>query len=136
MLEKAVSNTDCCGRLLRHLWAELYPQRPGLELVNEEIGRAGYATVATYPADAKYVDRFLVAERYARDTNLGLWAACPTEGQPPAPEGNCEPSYPTICIPLPRPDLDCPDIPRRNFSVLPPDEHGFYGDHDGIGCGS
>jgi len=25
-------------------------------------------------------------------------------------------------------------IPYRNFNVLPPDPHGFDGDHDGIGC--
>src|SRR3972149_871567 len=34
MLEKDVSNTDMYGRLLRYLWADLDPNRPGLELVN------------------------------------------------------------------------------------------------------
>jgi hypothetical protein len=48
--------------------------------------------------------------------------------------GNCDPSYPTVCIPPPPPDLDCGDIPYRNFTVLPPDPHGFDGDHDGVGC--
>jgi predicted nucleic acid-binding Zn ribbon protein len=46
----------------------------------------------------------------------------------------CDPSYPTVCIPPPPPDLDCKDIPYRNFVVLPPDPHHFDGDHDGIGC--
>ena len=46
----------------------------------------------------------------------------------------CDPSYPTVCIPPPPPDLDCSDIPYRNFVVLPPDPHGFDRDHDGIGC--
>lgn len=50
----------------------------------------------------------------------------------------CDPSYPSVCIaPLP-PDLDCSDIPYRNFPVRPPDPHHFDGgrDHtpDGIGC--
>lgn len=47
---------------------------------------------------------------------------------------NCDPSYPTVCIPPPPPDLDCGDIPYRRFTVLPPDPHNFDGDHDGIGC--
>jgi predicted nucleic acid-binding Zn ribbon protein len=46
----------------------------------------------------------------------------------------CDPSYPTVCIPPPPPDLDCKDIQYRNFVVLPPDPHHFDGDHDGIGC--
>jgi hypothetical protein len=50
----------------------------------------------------------------------------------PAP--NCDPSYPTVCIPPPPPDLNCADIPYTNFKVLPPDPHHFDGDHDGLGC--
>ncbi len=50
--------------------------------------------------------------------------------------GNCDPSYPTVCIPPPPPDLDCADVPYRNFTVLPPDPHGFDGDGDGVGCES
>lgn len=49
---------------------------------------------------------------------------------------NCDPAYPTVCIPPPPPDLDCGDIPYRRFQVLPPDPHRFDGDHDGIGCES
>lgn len=47
---------------------------------------------------------------------------------------NCHPSYPTVCIPFPPPDLDCADIRHRFFRVLPPDPHNFDGDHDGWGC--
>jgi micrococcal nuclease len=50
------------------------------------------------------------------------------------PVGNCDPAYPTVCIPPPPPDLDCGEIGFRNFTVLPPDPHGFDGDNDGIGC--
>lgn len=54
--------------------------------------------------------------------------------------GRCAPSYPTVCIPPPPPDLDCSDIPYRNFRVrydVPnPDPHHFDGDRDGIGCES
>jgi len=54
-------------------------------------------------------------------------------GNPPT--GNCDPSYPTVCIPPPPPDLNCPDVfPLVNFLTLPPDPHGFDRDNDGIGC--
>lgn len=46
----------------------------------------------------------------------------------------CAFEYPTICIPPPPPDLNCGDIPYRNFTVLPPDRHTFDSDGDGIGC--
>lgn len=47
---------------------------------------------------------------------------------------NCDPSYPTVCIPSPPHDLDCVDIPHRNFTVLQPDPHRFDGNKDGVGC--
>ena len=62
----------------------------------------------------------------------------PTQSPPtePPPPSNCDPSYPTVCIPPPPPDLDCGEIPFRRFTVLPPDPHGFDRDNDGIGCES
>ena len=54
----------------------------------------------------------------------------------PPPSGNCDPSYPDVCIAPPPPDLDCGDIPYRRFRVLQPDPHGFDRDKDGIGCES
>jgi hypothetical protein len=57
-----------------------------------------------------------------------------TASPSPTTKANCDPSYPTVCIPPPPPDLDCKDIPYRNFTVLPPDPHHFDTDHDGIGC--
>jgi Domain of unknown function DUF11 len=38
--------------------------------------------------------------------------------QPPPPPANCAPSYPTVCIPPPPPDLDCGQIPYRDFQVI------------------
>lgn len=57
----------------------------------------------------------------------------PTRTATPRPP-NCHPSYPTVCIPPPSPDLDCGQIPYRNFTVLRPDVHRFDGDGDGVGC--
>jgi micrococcal nuclease len=53
-----------------------------------------------------------------------------------APSQDCEPSYPTVCIPSAPPDLDCGEIPHRRFKVVGSDPHGFDGDNDGIGCES
>lgn len=63
----------------------------------------------------------------------------PARPQPtpvPPPSRNCDPSYPTVCIPSPPPDLDCGDIPHRRFRVLQPDPHRFDRDRNGIGCES
>lgn len=53
-----------------------------------------------------------------------------------SPQSNCDSSYPDsdVCIPPPPPDLNCPDISYRNFTVQQPDPHGFDRDSDGIGC--
>ncbi len=49
-------------------------------------------------------------------------------------DGDCDSSYPDICIPSYPPDLNCDDISKKNFEVLPPDPHGFDREEDGIGC--
>jgi micrococcal nuclease len=41
-----------------------------------------------------------------------------------------------VCIPPYPQDLDCDDISKKNFEVLPPDPHGFDREEDGIGCES
>ena len=75
----------------------------------------------------------------------------PPPGQPPAPPlqvpvnhwidgGNCDPHYPTSCIPPAPPDYDCADLSFRGFQVLhdptprTPDPHSFDNNFDGIGC--
>jgi micrococcal nuclease len=128
--------------LLRYAWLDG-------ELYNETLVREGMAQVATFPPDVKYAERFLAAQRAAQAERKGLWGACPAAQPPvpppapapgpptptPAPQPqDCHPSYPDVCIPPPPPDLDCGDIPHRNFRVLPPDPHRFDSDRDGIGC--
>ncbi|MBI3289910.1 thermonuclease family protein [Candidatus Microgenomates bacterium] len=66
-LEKDVSETDRYKRLLRYVWE-------GDLMINEELVRTGYAKASTYPPDVKYADRFVVAEREARENKRGLWA--------------------------------------------------------------
>jgi hypothetical protein len=52
----------------------------------------------------------------------------------PSAGGNCDPSYPDVCIKPYPPDLDCDDIPYTNFRVVGRDPHRFDGDRDGVGC--
>jgi hypothetical protein len=51
----------------------------------------------------------------------------------------CDPSYPTVCLPLTPPDLDCADfLPLKSFpvdwTVKEPDPHHLDGNHDGVAC--
>lgn len=125
-LELDVERIDRYGRMLAYVWL-------GDELFNETLVREGYAVVATYPPNVRYVERFTAAQREARAHERGLWGRCvPATG--PAGSAGCDPAYPDVCIPPPPPDLDCADVPYRRFTVRPPDPHSFDGDHDGIGC--
>ncbi|BDG61945.1 thermonuclease family protein [Caldinitratiruptor microaerophilus] len=148
-LEKDVSETDKYGRALRYVWlreppAEPTPQDLRSGMFNAILLVRGFAQQATYPPDVKYADLFREFAAEARQAGIGLWAPPPKPAPPePAParpqatappRGNCDPSYPTVCIPPPPPDLDCKDVPYRRFSVVGADPHRFDGDHDGVGC--
>lgn len=65
-LELDVEKRDRYGRLLAYIWVEDI-------LVNEWLVRNGYAQIATYPPNVRYVDRFLEAQREARASDRGLW---------------------------------------------------------------
>jgi hypothetical protein len=41
-----------------------------------------------------------------------------------------------LLYPAAAPDLDCADVNGSNFTVRPPDPHGFDGNSDGVGCES
>ena len=94
---------------------------------------AGYERGSTpSPAAAATVAHALArgeAERFGAPAPAG-----PADPAPPA--GNCDPSYPALCIPPGAADIDCPQIGANDFPVYPPDPHGFDGDGDGVGCES
>ncbi len=73
-----MSETDRYDRLLRYVWLV---DGDRWTLVNLELVRQGFAQVETDPPDVKYADRFVAAERMARDAGRGLWGA-------PAPAGS------------------------------------------------
>ena len=67
-VELDVQRRDRYGRVLAHLYA------PGGLRVTEEMVRQGYAVVAVYPPNVRYVDRFRRAAAAARRDGLGLWS--------------------------------------------------------------
>jgi micrococcal nuclease len=165
-LEPDVTDRDRFDRLLRYAWLDFGGGE--VYLVNEAMARSGYAAQATFPPDVKYETQIREAAAFAREHGYGLWAACQTDAegdtneltgtqgivaapaaQPepvqaapaaaPAPaSGECDPSYPDVCIPplWVGGDLDCGQIAFRRFAVIPPDPHNFDGDVDGVGCES
>jgi micrococcal nuclease len=70
-LEFDVERFDRFGRTLAYVWV-------GDTMFNEELVAQGYAVVATFPPDVRYVERFLAAERRARAHDRGLWSHCAT----------------------------------------------------------
>ena len=67
-LEKDVRETGPYGRLLRYIYLD------DGTMVNQRLVVEGFAQVATYPPDTKYVDCFRQAQTLARDAGLGLWS--------------------------------------------------------------
>jgi len=77
-LEKDVSDTDKYGRLLRYVWLEP-PKKISEDEIRTKMFNAillleGYAQVATYPPDVKYVNYFTTFQEEARNADKGLWA--------------------------------------------------------------
>jgi len=66
-LEFDVQKTDKYGRLLAYVWLS------DGRMLNEVLIREGYAQVYTIPPNVKYQERFLEAQRYARENRKGLW---------------------------------------------------------------
>jgi micrococcal nuclease len=130
-LEFDVQRIDPYGRTLAYVWL-------GDRLFNRTLVARGYAQVATYPPDVKYVDVFLAAQRHARNRRVGLWGSCTGTrslvGSASESSTASDPAYPTVCISPPPPDLDCSDVRFTHFEVLPPDPQHFDGDPNGIGC--
>ncbi len=66
-VEPDVQERDKYGRLLAYLYFE------DGRMINEEIVKAGYANLMTYPPNVRYEERFLLAYRNARANRKGLW---------------------------------------------------------------
>jgi len=73
-LTKDISDVDKYNRLLRYVFL---PISDGENLfINDYLVRQGFAKSLTYPPDVKYNERFIEAEREARENLRGLWGEC------------------------------------------------------------
>jgi micrococcal nuclease len=74
LIERDVTKRDKYGRLLGYVWKkETIPSGENI-MINEEIVRAGYASILTIPPNVKYHERLLKAFRDARLNRRGLWS--------------------------------------------------------------
>ena len=67
-LEFDVSPRDKYGRLLEYVYLE------NGEMLNKKQLKKGYAQVATYPPNVKYVEDFKTIQKEARENKVGFWA--------------------------------------------------------------
>jgi micrococcal nuclease len=76
-LEKDVTDRDRFDRLLRYVWLEIPTISSGQEIqvkmFNAILLLKGYAQVATFPPNVKYVDYFTEYQAKARESGAGLW---------------------------------------------------------------
>lgn len=75
-LELDVDEYDRYGRLLAYVWA-------GDTCINHRLVLDGYAQIATYPPNVKYVETFQAAQEAARNADAGLWGAATTTTETP-----------------------------------------------------
>jgi micrococcal nuclease len=71
-IEYDIEKTDQYKRLLGYVWLE--NSTTDLEkMVNYLLVKLGYASVATYPPNVKYQSKFIEAQKFAVQNELGLW---------------------------------------------------------------
>lgn len=131
-LEADEEDTDRYGRFLRYAYTD------DGDMVNLRMVQRGHGEAVLYEPNDAHIERMRRAEREAKEAGRGMWGpSCgrggPAESAQP-PDGDCDASYPGVCIPPPPPDLDCPDVDHTGFRVVGDDPHGFDGNHDGEGC--
>jgi micrococcal nuclease len=148
-LESDVTGRDRYDRRLAYVWFQI-EGKP--YLLNEVLLRSGWARDVDY-GDRLYGDQLGMAEQFAERWQIGQWELCggfdasdligsdaPVEEitQEGPGAGECDPSYPGVCIPPIEVtgDLDCGQIEFRRFQVIQPDPHGFDAEGDGVGCES
>ena len=145
-LELDVQKVDPYGRVLAYVYL------PNGEMFNETLVEEGYAQVATFPPNVKYQERFLKAQRGAREANRGLWGLsaeqlCQQTDRDNGIGGGCfgsEPEFPAAsqsASPGSEADsnLDCASFEsheeaQRVLEQDPSDPHYLDGDGDSVAC--
>ena len=143
-LEFDVQKKDPYDRVLAYAYKDA-------EMFNEMLLEEGYAQVATFPPNVKYVDRFLADQQVARVRGLGIWGLSAEELSAQTDRGNgiggggCtqqetkkpEPAQRTPSISS---DLDCTtdfatqEEAQAVLEADPSDPNGLDRDKDGKAC--
>jgi micrococcal nuclease len=146
-LELDAQKVDPYGRLLAYVYL------PNGEMFNETLLEEGYAQVATFPPNVKYVDRFLEVQRGARAANRGLWGLSAGELCQQTDRGNgiggrcsgSEPEGPPASQStssagnggdsnLDFASFETHEEAQRVLEQDPSDPHYLDGDDDGVAC--
>jgi micrococcal nuclease len=122
-LEFDEDRVDPFDRALAYVWV---PDLDG-ELFNETLVSEGLARVDTVEPNDQYEERFLEAERQARDEGVGIWAADPcttTEVTTPEPttvqERTTMPPVTTPTQPTTTPEPPSPPTTQPTTTTAPP----------------
>ncbi|HBI02832.1 MAG TPA: hypothetical protein DDY49_02235 [Paenibacillaceae bacterium] len=70
-LEKDVQANDQYGRMLRYVYLDVKDGKG--EFFNGTLVRSGFARLATYPPNVKYVDQIRLWQTEAREAGRGIW---------------------------------------------------------------
>lgn len=81
-LELDVERTDRYARLLAYVYTS------GGSMFNDTLLREGYAQLATFPPNVKYVERFQKTQAEARAAGKGLWGQSPEQLAQQTDRGN------------------------------------------------
>jgi micrococcal nuclease len=148
-LELDVQKVDPYERLLAYVYL------PNGEMFNETLLEEGYAQVATFPPNVKYVDRFLEAQREARAANRGLWglssgelcqqsdrgngigggcSGTETESPPASQSASAESGGSEVDTNLDCASFETHEEAQRVLEQDPSDPHYLDGDGDRIAC--
>ena len=121
---------DVYGRMLGKVYCEG-------GVINEILLDNGHANILNQYCDTSEFSAESWAQNYGCRSEKHVEKA-PVEAPKNIPKEiskeNCDTSYPDVCIPTYPPDLDCGEIPYKNFRVVGSDPHKFDGNKDGIGC--
>jgi micrococcal nuclease len=67
LVETDITRYDKYDRLLAYLWLD------SKRMVNELMVKDGYAVLFTIQPNSRYADRFIKAQRYARENKMNIW---------------------------------------------------------------
>lgn len=127
---KSIYNTSVNNGRLQEV--SVFGDQPAIDKYSEEIANMIKSVKFGKPASTE----ISASDDKVSDKTIVMKTTHNNVVKKPTTQRNCDASYPDFCIPSPPPNLNCPDIPQKRFTVTGPDPHGFDRDNDGIGCES